>query len=176
MSQFNTLEPKIKAYADARATVSEIVKDLTEAIDALNRDALPGLKRAMTRATEKHDALLAQIAASPDLFKKPKSMNVHGVKCGFKKGVGGIQFSDAATVVALIKKKLPDQVDALIKTKEAPIKDALAQLPVDQLKRIGCTVVSTGEMVYAQTTDSAIDKLVDKLLGKASQTDEEGEA
>ena len=79
---------------------------------------------------------------------------------------------DKDQVVRLIKKHFPEQADVLIKTVEKPIKGAIQQLPVADLKRIGVTVEETGDVVVIKSTDSEIDKLVSALLEQNDEDDE----
>jgi phage host-nuclease inhibitor protein Gam len=176
MTQLTDIEKRAKAFADARAEVSSIVTVLNDGIDALKRDNMPALKRCIAKVAERHDNLRALIDANPQLFTKPKTVVFHGVKVGFAKGKGGISFDDEAQVVKLIKKHLPDQAEVLIITKEKPARDALAQLSAADLKKIGCTVVNTGDQVVIKPADSEVDKLVDTLIKGATETDSEVEA
>lgn len=172
MTQLTDIEPTAKAYADARAKVVEIVTDLNAGIDALKRNHMPAIKRAITKAAEKHDQLKQIIEANPNLFVKPRTVIYHGVKIGMKQASGGISFDDADQVVRLIKKHFPEQADVLINTTEKPSKDALRNLSVAELKKIGCNSVDAGDAVVIKPTDSEVDKLVDALLKGAT----EGEA
>jgi hypothetical protein len=169
MTQLTDIEVRAKAFADARGAVASIVTVLNEGIEALKRENMPALKRAISRAAEKHDNLKAIIDANPKLFVKPRTVVLHGVKVGYAKGKGGIKFDDAEQVVKLIKKHLPEQAEVLIITKESPAKDALAQLSASDLKKIGCTVVDSGDAVVIKPTDSEVDKLVDTLLKGATE-------
>lgn len=171
MTQITDLENPAKAFADARAKVADIVTQLNDGIDALKRDHMPALKRAITRAAEKHDQLKQIIEANPALFVKPRTVIYHGVKIGYAKGKGGISFDDADQVVRLIKKHFPEQADVLVNTVERPVKDALGQLTVAELKKVGCTVVDAGDAVVIKPTDSEVDKLVDALLKGATETE-----
>ena len=173
MTQLTDVENRAKLFADARAEVSNIVTVLNDGIDALKRDNMPALKRCIAKVAERHDNLRALIDANPQLFTKPKTMVFHGVKVGLAKGKGGIAFDDAAQVVKLIKKHLPDQADVLIITTEKPAKEALSQLSADLLKKIGCTVIKSGDQVVIKPADSEVDKLVDTLI-KGSTESEEG--
>lgn len=168
-TQLTDIEPAARAYADARAKVSEIVTDLNDGIAALKRDSMPALKRALARASEKHDQLKRIIDANPGLFVKPRTVIYHGIKLGYAKGKGGIAFEDAAQVVKLIRKHLPDVADTLIKTTEEPVKGALAQLTVAELKKLGCHVVDASDAVVIKPTDSEVDKLVDVLIKGATE-------
>ena len=169
MTKLTDIEPTAKAYAEARAKVT----DLNSGIEALKRDHMPALKRAIAKAAEKHDQLKQLIEANPALFVKPRTVVYHGVKLGMQKGKGGISFDDAEQVVRLIKKHYPEQADVLVVTTEKPAKDALAQLTVAELKKVGCTVVDAGAAVVIKPTDSEVDKLVDTLLKGATETEAE---
>ena len=169
MTQLTDIEQRAKAFSDARSAVSSIVTELNEGIEALKRENMPSLKKAIARAAEKHDNLKAIIDANPGLFVKPRTVVFHGVKLGYAKGKGGIAFDDAAQVVKLIRKHLPEAADTLIKTTEEPVKGALAQLTVAELKKLGCHVVDASDAVVIKPTDSEVDKLVDALLKRATE-------
>jgi hypothetical protein len=171
MTQMNDIDKRAKAFSEARAEVAGIVSHLNEGIEAMKRENMPGLKRAIARAAEKHDNLKGIIDANPQLFVKPRTVVLHGVKVGYTKGKGGITFDDPAQVVKLIKKHLPEQAEVLIITKETPAKDALAQLSATELKKIGCSVVDAGDAVVIKPTDSEVDKLVDTLLKGATEAE-----
>lgn len=171
MTQLTDIEKRAKAFADARAEVAEIVSTLNDGIEALKRDNMPELKRAIARAAEKHDNLKGIIDANPQLFVRPRTVVMHGVKFGYGKGKGGIAFDDPAQVVKLIKKHLPDQAELLIITKESPAKEAIAQLSAADLKKIGCNIVNAGDAVVIKPTDSEVDKLVDALLKGATEAE-----
>jgi hypothetical protein len=176
MTQLTDIEQRARAFAEARAEVAGIVSYLNEAIDDLKRERMPALKRCIAKVADRHDRLKGIIEANPQFFVKPKTVVMHGVKVGYTKGKGGITFDDPAQVCKLIKKHLPEQADVLIITKESPAKDALAQLSAADLKRIGCTVVNTGDQVVIKPADSEVDKLVDALVKGATEADAEAEA
>jgi Bacteriophage Mu Gam like protein len=171
MTQLTDIEARAKAYSDARAEVAAIVTELNDSIESLKRAHMPGLKRSIAKVAERHDRLKGIIDANPQLFVRPKTVVMHGVKIGYAKGKGGITFDDPSQVVKLIKKHLPEQADVLIITKESPAKDALAQLSAQDLKKIGCTVVNTGDQVVIKPADSEVDKLVDTLIKGATETE-----
>ena len=171
MPELKDIEPKAKAYADARSKVVEIVTELNTGIEALKRDSMPALKRAIARAAEKHDQLKAIIEESPALFRSPRTVVMHGIKIGYMKGKGGIAFDDAEQVIKLIKKHQAHVADELIKTTETPVKQALALLSVAELKKLGCTVVDAGDLVVIKPADGEVDKLVDALMKGATETE-----
>lgn len=167
MTKLMDLERRAKALGEARETLAAIVTQLNEGIEALKRDHMRDLKRAVNAAAEQHERLRALIEEAPELFVKPRTVVMHGIKFGYAKGVGRMEFEDEKRVVALIRKTLPDQADVLIATREVPVKTALAQLTAAELKRLGVTLADTDDVVVIRPTDSAVDKLVTRLLESA---------
>ncbi|OPY17092.1 MAG: Bacteriophage Mu Gam like protein [Syntrophus sp. PtaB.Bin075] len=164
MASLGEIEQLTKEFSTEREKLSERIRSLEDEISAIKRKRLPVIKTTVNAVVEKQDVLKAALEASRNLFVKPKTMILHGVKIGFQKAKGKISWADDDQVVKLIKKHLPDQADILIKTTEKPIKDALANLPASDLKRIGVTVQETSDQVVIKSTDSEIDKFVDALL------------
>jgi phage host-nuclease inhibitor protein Gam len=167
MSAIDQISKRAEVYAQVRALLAEKVTALNDGIAQLQRDHIPGIKKAVAKAAEAQASLQALIEAHPECFTKPKTQVLSGVKVGFQKGKGTISFDDADTVVARIKKHLPDQVDLLIRNKETPVKEALAQLSAADLKKIGVSVTEAGEQVVIKPVDSEVDKLVEAMLKSA---------
>lgn len=169
MTTLADLERRAKALAETRDVLVAIVTELNTGIEALKRDSMKPLKVAVKSVAEQHDRLKALIEANPELFQKPRSVVLHGIKLGFRKGNGGVEFEDPERVADLIRKHFPEQFDALVQTRHKPLKDALAQLTVVELKKVGCTVEASGDVVFIKATDSAVDKLVNALLKSATE-------
>lgn len=169
MTTLLDLERRAKAVATTRALVTQIVTELNAGIDALKRDQMPKLKTAIAAAAEQHDRLKVLIEANPELFAKPKSVVYHGIRLGYRKRTGALQFDDQEKVVALIRKHFADQFDLLVRTEEKPIKKALEGLSAAELKKLGITVEDSGDVVFIKPVDSATDKLVDQLLKSATE-------
>jgi len=164
----NNIETRARVYSDARDRLRELCAALEDGIKALQRDRLPGIRRALNRAAEAQAALEALVGEAPDLFVKPKTVILHGVRVGYMKGRGGIEWDDADAVVSAILEKLPEaQHETLIRWTGKPVKEALNSLDVATLKRIGCRIVDTGEAVIVKPVDSALERMVDALLKAA---------
>lgn len=160
-------------YSIARATLAEAVTELNDEIEQLKRKRLSRIKTLLGMAADHHAKLSAAVQTSAHLFDKPKTQTFAGIKVGFRKGTGGIDWDDADKVVALIEKHFPKaQAELLIKTTKKPIAKALADLDVADLKRIGCRVEATGDVVFIKPTDSAVDKIVNALLKEATEGEE----
>ena len=163
------------------ATMQQIEKGAAEL--AAVRDALAGAWMAQqedtAEITKKHlprirkltrefkaagDALTVLIAESPALFVKPRSVILHGIKAGFQKGQGALQWEDDADVVRRIKKLHPDLADVLIKTTEKPVKGALNELSAADLRKLGIEVEETGDVPFVKLADTDIAKMIKALL------------
>lgn len=168
MSKLELIEKRAAAYAVAREHLANIVSAMNEGIETIKRDHMKRLKKAVSAAAEEHDALKALIESAPDCFIKPRTIVLYGIKLGYQKGKGKIEWDDADQVVRLIKRHFPEQADVLIATSERPAKEALAQLTAAELKKLGISVTDGGDAVFIKPADSAVDKMVDALLKDAT--------
>lgn len=161
------IEALTKRYSEAHRQLHEAVSDLEDEIHKLKRARLPRIRRLVDQAATAKAILQAAVEAAPELFQKPRTLVLHGVKVGYAKGKGKLEFEDAQQVVRLIRKHFPDKFDELVKVTETPVRGALNQLSVADLRRIGVTVVEAGDEVVIKPTDGDIDRLVEALLKDA---------
>lgn len=173
MASMKDIERKTARYAQERAALAETMRKLHVAIQALKLDRRAAIMRHVERASNAEAELRAAIAAVPELFERPRSRILHGIRVGFQKGKGKIEFADPDRVVALIRKHMPDSFDVLVKTTEKPIKDALAGLTAAELKKLGVTVEEAGDRPLIKPADSEVDRLVAALLDAASEDGEQ---
>jgi hypothetical protein len=160
----NQIDSVTKEYATARKVLAVRVQELENEIAQLKRRHITGIKKAVEVAKTYQSRVQAAIEESPELFVKPRTVVLYGIKVGFQKGKGGLDWDDDEHVVKLIKKLFPDIEETLIKITETPVKSALAQLSAQDLKKLGIEVIETGDQVVIKPTDSEVDKLVDALL------------
>ncbi len=174
MATLGDIERLTKEYAEWRRDLSEAVLVAEHEIAAIKRRHVAAIKRKVEAVAERQAQLKAAIKASPELFKKPRTLIIEGIKIGFMKEKGTISWTDASQVIKLIKKHFAEQAEVLIKTTEKLVKGALQQLPAADLKRIGVTVGADGDAVVIKSTDGDIDKLVEAFL-KGDEADAEKE-
>lgn len=165
MATMKEIEQATKEYAEERASLAAFVQALEDEKRALVRRRVEGIRKRIAAAKVAREALHVLIAESPELFEKPRTQAFHGVRVGFKKGAGKIEFENAERVVELIRKHRPEEFDVLVKTTYKPVKDALSNLPAADLRRLGVTVEETGDVVFIKDTATDVDKLVKALLG-----------
>jgi hypothetical protein len=163
------IELLARTYREARDTLSERATALSDELEAAKRRSMRGLRNAAASVTKAGDELRAAIDENRALFVKPKSVVFSGVRCGLKKGRGTTDWDDDAQVVKLIRRHLSEQFEVLVKVTEKPLKDAMANLTAEQLKKIGVRVESSGDIVQMQDTTAEVDKLVKALLAGAEE-------
>lgn len=158
-------------YSKAHDKLTAVVRALEAETAKLRLQYLPQIRKAVETAASRKADLRDALNESRELFVKPKTRVMHGVKVGFQKGKGKLDWDDDELVVKLIRKHLPEIAETLIRIEESPIVAALNDLDVKDLRKIGVRAEETGDKVVIKPTDSEIDKLVDALL-----RDEEPEA
>ncbi len=162
------IELQTRAFKRAHDLLADRVSDLNEEIEKLKRRRLPGIRSAVADAAEQRDKLSALIEAHPELFEKPKTVVIDGVRVGFSKAKGKIVIDDPARTILLIKRRHPELAETCIRVTESPNKKALANVPIATIKALGCKVEETGDEVVIRTVDSDVDKLVGALLAEAA--------
>jgi hypothetical protein len=174
MATLDQIDTRARKYADARDELAVSVQKLEDRIERLKRRYLTLIKKQVAVAAARKLDLKNAIEDSKDLFKRPRTIIMHGIKVGFAKGKGKIEYSkeDAERIVRLIEKCFPKQESTLIQIKKTPIKKALQNLTAADLKKLGITVEDAGDYVVIKPVDSQVEQLVDKLL---KEKDEENE-
>jgi hypothetical protein len=177
MTTLIEIEKSAKEFSDARKILRDRVEVLDEGIRALKKRYLPGIRSAVETAKEKQASLSASIADSKDLFIKPRTMTLFGIRFGIEKQKGKIEWEKGGVpgIVKLVKKLFPDSWETYIKVKEEPMKKTLATLPSADLKKLGIQVTETGDAVVIKPVDSEVDKLVDALLNEKKEIEGEEE-
>lgn len=172
MTTMNDIDLAAKEARAARLVLTDRATSLQAEIEAIKRRRVPGIKAAVAAVAEADAKLLRLLEAAPALFVRPRSIVLHGLKVGFKKGAGRLEFSNIDKVVELIEKHFPEAFDTLVKTRRTPIKKALQNLPAGDLKKLGITVTDTGDVCFIADATDNVDKLVAALLGEAQQGDD----
>lgn len=158
------IENAAKALRTARDLLTDRATTLHEELQAATKRKLPGLRTAVAQVVEAEAILKAAIADAPGQFTKPRSIVLHGLQLGYRKGKGKIEWDEDEKVAKLIAKHFPNEYDVLCTTTVKPVKTALAQLSVAELKKVGVTVESTGDVVFVKDSTAGVDKLVKALL------------
>lgn len=171
-----TIEERTRYYAACRDDLAARIGALEEEIVEVRERHRTALLEALAAHDQAEEALRAALTAAPGLFVEPRTRVLHGVRVGYQKGKGGLDIADEETTCKLIRKHLPQQVEALVKVTERPIKKALQNLDVGTLKKLGVNVLNTGDVIVLNATDGDLDKLIKALKGddglKANRAEE----
>lgn len=152
-------------YAKERQTVVDLAETMRREMEEIKRRHIVELKKRVQAAAEKKHRLQNALEANKDLFKNtPRTQVYSGIKVGFQKQTGTIEWDTPEKVVELIRKQFPDSADSMIVKTETPIKKSLEQLSVQELKSIGCKLENTGDKMILKPVDAKVDKLVEDLL------------
>lgn len=153
-----------KSYADAREILTLRVGNLNKEVESAKRRLLPGIRNAVRLAQDAKAVVEGLVAQAQGLFVRPRTQVCHGIKLGLLKKKDRLVWDNDEALVKAIRRYLPDQADVLVRTVEAPVRDALSELSISELKRLGVRVHQGGDGVVVRPVDSDVDKLVAALL------------
>jgi len=173
------MEALAKKLNEAREELSKLVLALQLKIHSLQTDAMPAIKRAVNKAAAHQSALSVAIDTSRQVFTRPRTYTLHGIKFGLQKDKGRIEIPDPERTVQRIQDLAPnyDLDSALhLHTKITPNKEAIATLPAATLKLLGCHISDATDRIIIKPTDGAVDKIVNALLAEAVDQATEAEA
>lgn len=164
MATMQQIEAAAEHFSLLRKTLVDLMGEFQKELNQVKASYSQPLRRHVAAAKQAHAELSALVADSRELFQRPKSVVFHGIKVGYKKGPGKIEWESTEQVVKLIKKHFPDQADVLVITTERPAKEALEQLCAADLKKLGVTVEESGDVVFIKDTGAEVDKLVEAFF------------
>lgn len=169
MQEIEQLAAKMAAVRDALTGTWMAQQEERAEVD---RKYLPRLRKLTADFKASLANMVAAVSASPELFAKPRSVILHGIKAGFQKGKGKIEWEDDQKLIARIEKQFDEgEAELLIKTTKKPIASALSDLDIATLKKLGITVEETGDVAFVKLADGDVAKMIKALL-KGGDEDE----
>ena len=153
-------------YGAAVDDLAAVVREIEDVQRQAARERLARLQAAAALAGERRDGLLALVREHPELYQRPRTQVVAGVKFGWRKRPGRVSLGKAA--LALVKSKLPHRADALIRVTEQIDKQALRALPARELALIGASITDTADEPLAEPARSDVERLAASLLRDAT--------
>jgi len=158
------IETKAKALADRREMLHDCLVQVERELAAVKKRHLKELRRRVALVADYESELRAAIEGAPELFEKPKTQVFHGIKVGFRKGSGGLEWEDDGDLVRKIEKYFGDEAEGYLVVKKKPSAEALEDLDAATLKRLGVQVVDDGEQVVVKAVETDLERLVKALL------------
>ena len=162
-----------RAFAAARGATEALAED----IKALQRKALRSRLRALrTRIAEQaasEEALRAAILDRPDmeLFVRPRTVAVDGIRFGLRKQPGSVEVGDEAQAIGRLRERFPSRAEALIRVRETLDRAALRKLPAAELAQIGVTMEKATDEVTIAAASGDLDRVVAALLDDAAHAE-----
>jgi len=127
----------------------------------------PVLRRAANDAAHAQAALERLVDDAPDLFTRPRTRTLHGIKVGVRTTPAALSVPDEAATIARIEDVLPGYQDRLIQTKRSVVKKKLWDLGRSMLAQLGVSVVEATDETVVQPVERDGLKLADQLLQAA---------
>ena len=129
------------------------------------KTTLDGYAAAEARAYHALDQLLV---AAPQLFAKPRSLSVDGVRCGYMKAPDTLDWDDDAAVIARIKALKADLAPVLVRTQESLVVDALAGVDAKDLIALGVRTITGADNSFITVSDNDAEKLTKLVIAAAA--------
>ena len=162
----------IIALARAFAAAREATEALADDIKAMQRKALRGRLRTLrSRVAEQaaaEGALRGAIQARPELFVRPRTVAVDGIRFGLRKQPGAVALGDEAQAIRRLRAIFPGQAPTLIRVSESLDRKALRRLSATERAQIGITIERARDEVTIATASSDLDRIVAALLDDAA--------
>jgi arsenate reductase-like glutaredoxin family protein len=151
-------------YSEARARLNTLLQELEEEMNALRASRMAEITTALAAAESVRDEIVRIVAQNPQEFERPRTIVAYGIKIGYQKGRGSIEWDDDARVCAAIRRHYPDAADTMIRVKEQPVRAALATLPAKDLQRLGVRVIETGDEIVVRACDTDLERAIARIL------------
>jgi outer membrane murein-binding lipoprotein Lpp len=160
-----TIEQSCTKLATARSVLNAKLIALQSEMDAVRRNHLQSIRKALAKVEQLTTDTRDLVASAPELFDKPKTQTLAGIKVGYQQGKSRLDIPDVDETLLRIQRLLPATADMYIKTEESPIRATLAQLPAAMQKRLGVKVIEGEDEVLVKPQDSEVEALCKTLLG-----------
>ena len=173
MTTLADIQKRATALSECRDILSGLFLTLQSGLDTVKNGSMTEIKRVARKVAKEHNELADLIKAHPELFEKPRSYVVEGIKFGMQASPGTMQWEDDEKVCKRIDDLVEagdipaDQVDLLVTTKRKPVADAVRQLPAAVQRRIGVRLEGDGDQPLIKSVDSAIEKAVTSVINAA---------
>lgn len=164
------------AHVATTARASLLQDEIKTAVTPIYERHRSGLDAAAEEEARARDDLQQLLEAAPQLFKKPRSLVINGVRAGYRKEEDSLDFADEKAVIARIRALYPDLADLLIRSEESLVLDALPQLDAKARRSVGISLITGADRSFITVGDSDVEKLAKTLIADAIRRVGEEEA
>lgn len=164
-------------YASALEGRRRLTGALRRRLLEIAEEMAPALREATAAERDCRDALFQAVEAAPELFARPRTRTVHGIKYGWQTGKASIHIEDEARSIGLIRKHADAaQQELLILTKESVSKAAVLDLETKWLRKFAIVQREGQETVICKPVKDSVDALVGALLAESERPEEPAHA
>ena len=165
----DSLADLARNYARAQDRLADLVEEVRAEQRKVARMRMRALKARAGELVAAHKDLAEAVEAHRDLFDRPKTRTVDGIRYGLRKQPGRVEVDDEAKTMERIGRHMPDWRDTLIRTKRVLNKSALKDLDSRSLAKIGVRLVEVDDVVVVTAAAGDLDKVVEALIGEADE-------
>lgn len=166
-----TKDPRMVGIEAAAAEFGQIHDALADVITGCDREIAevrrrhaPVILSHVRELVERRKVLARSIDAARDLFDKPRTRTLHGVRLGVMTQRGEISFDDEDLVIDRIRALLPEKAADLVKTNSSVVKTAIRDLDPAMLKRLGVEVRGDVDQTFVKVAKGDAEKAAAALL------------
>lgn len=168
------LQKRAATLSQARDKLRALLSTMQASIDSVKAGSLPDIQRTARTIARQHTELAALIEGNPQLFTKPRSYVVDGLKFGLQKQKGRMSWDDDDALCARIDRLAADgaisaeQAELCVRTSRKPVTAGLERLDTRLIKRLGITVQADTDAPLIKSVDSEVEKAVNAVLRAAT--------
>ena len=157
----------------ARDALNAETTALRNEFNALQTRAMPRLRAGARKVAQLQRELADMIKAAPELFAKPRTYIVAGLKVGMQKAPPTFEWDDDAALcvrirLAVARKQIaPELEELLIVKSEKPVASAIKNLPPEQLVAIGVEFSEGADAPVIKSVDDGVEKAVNAMIKDA---------
>ena len=163
----NEIEHLALQYGERYRELEAAVRTMEDAIRTIKREMIPHIRRLAAESAEQKEVLVTAVRGAPELFVRPRTRLIGGVKLGIQKRRGQVVIADEARTIELMRKLLPaNQVEVLVRVREEVHKQGVYDLVAGDLKRLGIEIKADTDQPFARIAadDIDVERIVDALL------------
>lgn len=171
LAESMALEAQAASLRGARDRLRDVANAIQQDIEAIKRAHLPALRDALAACAQAETDLRQAVEASPaELWRRTRTRLVHGIRIGWIKSRGKVEWDDEAKVIERIRRLLPaEQAALLIRVREAVHKPAVYDLTAGDLKRLGIRIEDDCDVVVVKDVAGELDRMLERLLADLTE-------
>ncbi|MBX7047256.1 MAG: hypothetical protein K1X86_15610 [Ignavibacteria bacterium] len=153
--------------SNANTILIGIRKEIKQEVEALENKYAKMYDLAADKLADAEAELTKAIEESRELYIEPRTQTYFNVKAGLQKEHDSYEIEDMDKSVKLIKEKMPEHADTLIKVTETVIIEPLKNFKPEELKQVGIDFVRGEDKVTISIVKPKVAKEITNSLKKS---------